>query len=72
MHPNWPLLDIIFQSHTILCILYGLKLAFVVDLPILCVINITALNPPYLDVNYGYKWELECRMIYFVSLLIGI
>ena len=39
MHPNWSLLDII-------CICYGLELAFVVDFPIPCVLNFITLNQP--------------------------
>ena len=37
MHPNWPLLDIIFLR-------YGLESAFVVDFPTPCVFNFTASN----------------------------
>ena len=44
MHPNWRLLDII-------CLHYGLELSFVVDLPITCVPNVTALNRTWSDVG---------------------
>ena len=46
MHPNWPLLKNIRQSRAILFILYGLESAFVVDSPILCVLNVIASNRP--------------------------
>ena len=62
MHPNWPLLEIILQSRAILCVQYGLESAFVVDY----------LIPSYLDVRYGLKSVLECPIIIFASLLIGI
>ena len=65
MHKNWPLLDII-------CLFYGLKSAFVVDFPILCILNVTASNRPWSDVSYSYKWALECPMTYFVIIRIGI
>ena len=39
MHPNRPLLGIIFQSCAIICIHYGLKSTLVVDSPILCFVN---------------------------------
>ena len=37
MNPNWPLFEIIS-----LC--YGIKLSFVVDLPIPCALNVIALS----------------------------
>ena len=70
MHPNWPLLDIIHQSRGILCVHYGLKWVFVVDLPIPCVLNFKASNPPKSDVNYSYKWALEGFINCIVSLQI--
>ena len=66
------LLEIICKLCAILCVVYGLKSAFVVDLPIPFVINVIASNIPYMEVSYIYKWELEFLIIYFVSLLIGI
>ena len=72
MRPNSPLLEFFCQSRAILCVRHGLKSDFVVYLSILCVLNVIALNPPYLEVRYSYKWALECPIIYYVSLLIGI
>ena len=68
MHPNWPLLDIIFQLRAILCVPYGLESAFVVDFPIPCVLNVIGSNQPQSDIRYSYKWSLECPIfIFFMS-----
>ena len=65
IHPNWPMLNIIHLH-------YGLESAFVVYLPIPCVLNVISSNQPWLYVGYSYKWSLERPIIYFISLQIGI
>ena len=42
MQLNWPLSDIICKLLAILCIFYGLELAFVAYSLILCVLNVIA------------------------------
>ena len=72
MHLNWTLSEIIRQSCAILCVPYGLELAFVVDSPIICVISVIDLNWTYSDVRYRHESVLECPIIYIVSLQIDI
>ena len=73
MHPNWPLVETIYQSRAVLCIIYDIKSAFVVDSPIPYVLNVIASNQPRSEVRYSFKSTLECHIIIMmVSLLIII
>ena len=72
IHQNWPLSEIICKLRAILCVIYGLGLAFVVDFSIPCVFNVIASNWPKPSIRYSYKSALEFTIIYIVSLQIGI
>ena len=54
MHPNRPLLDIIFQSCASLCIRCGLELALVLDSPIPWVLNVLGFPLSYILSSCDY------------------